>query len=52
MQTGAITSTDTDSDTGSLRIRPPMSMGSMLVMNTGFFGIQFSFGEESHNLTV
>ena len=44
MQTGTMTSTGGDSDTTSLRTRPPMSIGAMLVMNFGFFGIQFSFG--------
>lgn len=44
MQTGTMTSTGGDSDTTSLRTRPPISIGAMLVMNFGFFGIQFSFG--------
>ena len=43
MQTGTMT-TGSGSDTTSLRTRPPMGIGAMLVMNFGFFGIQFSFG--------
>ena len=44
MQTGTMASTDSDSGEGSLGARLPMSVGAMLVMNFGFFGIQFSFG--------
>lgn len=44
MQTESTTSTGSDTDTTSLSVRPPMSVATMLVMNFGFFGIQFSFG--------
>ncbi|WP_347346723.1 MFS transporter [Microbacterium sp.] len=44
MQTGTMIAGGGDSDTSSLKTRPPIGIGAMLIMNFGFFGIQFSFG--------
>src|SRR5215212_3757092 len=38
------TSKSVSSDAGQVESRPLMSGGALLMMNLGFFGVQFSFG--------